>query len=100
MSPGLQVGIYSLAILAGALLGAWVPLVVQAERRMTLLLATSAGIMLGAAFFHMLPEAFHGGGYIIFTVVPLGFVLLFLLERYVLVHVHEGPDDYHEHEHP
>jgi zinc and cadmium transporter len=43
--------------------------------------------MLGAAFFHMLPEAINGAGLGTVPWVLVGFLLLFLLERFVLVHV-------------
>jgi len=99
MGPVLQLAIFSAVILAGTLAGAMVPLRVRGQHRLTTFLAFAAGVMLGAAFFHMLPEAFHGGGYAVFTFVPVGFLVLFVLERYVLVHVCEEPPDCQEHKH-
>jgi zinc and cadmium transporter len=97
MSVAASVALYSLVIVAGALAGALVPLYShQATRRITFL-AFAAGVMLGAAFFHMLPEAYHGGGYKAFVLVPLGFVLLLVLERFVLAHTCEEPPDCAEH---
>jgi zinc and cadmium transporter len=90
--------LFSVVIVLGALAGAWLPLRSGAARLLTFL-AFAAGIMLGAAFFHMLPEAFHGGGFSSFTWVPVGFVFLFLLERFVLVHACEEPPDCAEHAH-
>lgn len=99
MSPPLQVAIYSSIIVLGALLGALVPFGARKPKQLSTLLAFAAGAMLGAAFFHMLPEAFHGGGYLAFSLVPVGFLFLFLLERYLLVHTCEEPPDCAEHGH-
>ncbi len=96
--PGV-VWLYSMAIVLGAVAGALVPIYTSQKSRLIALLAFAAGVMFGAAFFHMLPEAFHGGGYAAFTWLPVGFVLLFLLERYVLVHTCEEPPDCEEHSH-
>ncbi len=74
--------------------------------------------MLGAAFFHMLPEAVERGGSAVVPFVVFGFLVLYLLERFVLVHVcaepgpnrrlstvgaplphHEGEHDHEHHGH-
>jgi zinc and cadmium transporter len=81
---------YTGAILVGALAGGALPLVAS-FRRSDLLLSFSAGIMLGAAFFHMLPEAVEGGGAASVPFVLVGFLVLYLLERFVLVHVCAEP---------
>jgi len=47
----------------------------------------------------MVPEAYHGGGYGAFVLVPAGFVLLLVLERYMLSHACEEPPDCEEHVH-
>lgn len=94
-----SVAAFSAIIFLGALLGGSVAILGTREKRLALFLAFAAGVMLGAAFFHMLPEAFHGGGYRTFTWVPAGFVLLFLLERYVMVHICEEPPECEEHSH-
>jgi zinc and cadmium transporter len=99
MPQAAQVALYSGIIVLGALAGALVPVFANHERRLVSFLSFAAGVMLGAAFFHMLPEAFRGGGYAVFSLVPLGFVSLFLLERYVLVHVCEEPPDFAHHSH-
>ncbi len=91
--------LYSAFIVLGALAGALVPMIVQGEKRLVMFLSFAAGVMFGAAFFHMLPEAFEEGGYAAFTLVPVGFLFLFLLERYVLVHACEEPPDCVEHGH-
>lgn len=92
--------LFSAAIVLGALGGALIPVLSGTGHRLAVFLAFAAGVMFGAAFFHMLPEALHGGGYVVLSWVPLGFVALFLLERYVLVHACEEPPDCEEHSHP
>jgi zinc and cadmium transporter len=47
--------------------------------------------MLGAAFLHLLPEAVEGAGYRAVPWALVGFLGLFLLERFVLVHVCAEP---------
>jgi zinc and cadmium transporter len=77
---------YTGAILVGAFAGGAIPLLGDG-RRSDLLLSLSAGMMLGAAFFHMLPEAAAQAGMGAIPWVLVGFLGLFLLERFVLVHV-------------
>jgi len=69
--------------LAGGLL----PLV-RAWSRPTvrLLLAFGTGVLLGAAFFHMIPEAAAALGESIGTAVLAGFLLIYVLERFVMMH--------------
>jgi zinc and cadmium transporter len=81
---------YTGAILAGALAGGSLPLLGRMGRS-DLGLSFSAGVMLGAAFFHMLPEAVEGAGASASPFVLLGFLVLYLLERFVLVHVCAEP---------
>jgi zinc and cadmium transporter len=90
---------YSGAIVASAFFGALWPVLTEGRKRMVLFLAFAAGVMLGAAFFHMLPEVFESGGAWAVGFVPVGFVGLFLLERYVLVHACEEPPGCEEHAH-
>jgi zinc and cadmium transporter len=100
MSPVVAaVAAYSFFILLGALVGALVVVFTQRTTRLVSFLAFAAGVMLGAAFFHMLPEAFLGGGYPSFTLVPAGFVFLVVLERNFLSHTCEEPLECTEHEH-
>ncbi|HLM43239.1 MAG TPA: ZIP family metal transporter, partial [Myxococcaceae bacterium] len=80
MSPVVAaVAAYSLIIVLGAIAGALVVVATQRPTRLVTFLAFAAGVMLGAAFFHMLPEAFRGGGYPSFSLVPAGFVFLVVL---------------------
>ncbi len=98
MPFGPQLALFSGVIVLGAVAGAAIPLWAKATRLIAFM-AFAAGVMFGAAFFHMLPEAYHGGGIEAFWLVPAGFVFLFLLERYVLVHACEEPPDCAEHVH-
>lgn len=98
MATAGQLALYSVIIVIGALAGAFIPLRAQTTR-LVAFMAFAAGIMFGAAFFHMLPEAYRGGGFGAFWMLPAGFVFLFLLERYVLVHACEEPPDCAEHAH-
>ena len=99
MSVAATVALYSLVIVAGALAGALVPVLTTRATRLISFLAFAAGVMLGAVFFHMLPEAYHGGGYASFVMVPAGFLLLLVLERYMVSHACEEPPDCEEHVH-
>lgn len=104
MSPILLLVLYAFGITLGSLLGALVPLARPPHpRRTRLLLSFSAGVMLGAAFFHMLPESIEHGGMRALAWVPAGFLFLYLLERYVLVHVCAEPEngcEVHHHDEP
>jgi zinc and cadmium transporter len=117
MTQGSTLALYAGAILVGALFGGALPLVGRVQRN-DLGLSFSAGVMLGAAFFHMLPEAAEGAGLTAIPFVLVGFLFLFLLERFVLVHVcaepgaaaashrdapglaFEEPGHHHDHAHP
>jgi zinc and cadmium transporter len=107
VSETLTLFAYSGAVVAGALTGGALPFLGQA-RRSDLFLSFSAGVMLGAAFLHMLPEAIAGAGAKALPFVVVGFLFLFVLERFVLVHVcgepgpvpepsHEGHPESHDH---
>ncbi len=64
--------------------------------------ALSAGILLGAAFFELLPEAINlnGSVRIVFAVTVLAFLIFYMLQRFVVMHAcHEhtkkGKDAHH-----
>jgi len=90
MTQAQTLAAYAFAILVGALFGGALPLLGRVQRN-DLGLSFSAGVMLGAAFFHMLPEAAQGAGLSAIPFVLVGFLFLFLLERFVLVHVCAEP---------
>lgn len=67
------------------------------NRVLFLLIAFSAGALIGAAFLHLLPEALEcGQSQVIFSYLILGFIFFFILERYLYWrHCHEGVCDVH-----
>jgi zinc and cadmium transporter len=73
-----------------SLLGGFLPLLRElSQKALALLLSFSAGVLLGAVFFHMMPETGRvlndGIGWPILT----GFLLIFIMERFVFVHACE-----------
>jgi len=90
MTQVATLALYAGAILVGALAGGALPLLGRMQRNDEFL-SFSAGVMLGAAFFHMLPEAAERAGLSAIPFVLVGFLFLFLLERFVLVHVCAEP---------
>jgi|SRR5579864_5776465 len=95
-----------LAIVAASLLGGGLPLATAlTHTRLQLYLSFAAGTMLGAAFFHMMPEAVRIGSSDTLTWSAAGLLALFFLERFFAFHHHEAPADPdepcppHAHEH-
>lgn len=100
----MQILLYCLAIVVVSLLGGSLPLWRRVTHiRLQIYLSVSAGAMLGAAFFHMLPEAAElaGGQFGVWT--AFGVVGLYMVERFLSPHSHEAAsgsaEDVHEHEH-
>jgi len=63
------------------------------NKLLMVLISFSAGALIGGAFLHLIPEAVeHGGEKInVFVYVILGFVLFFILEKYLYWrHCHKG----------
>ena len=96
------------AIVTTSLMGGVLPLsTVLTHTRLQLYLSFAAGAMLGAAFFHMLPEAVHLGSAGTLRWAVVGLLSLFFLERFFAFHHHEAPDipsepcptHAHQHEH-
>jgi zinc and cadmium transporter len=88
-----------------SLLGGMLPLAtVLNHTRLQIYLSFSAGSMLGAAFFHMLPEAIRMGSADTVRWSALGLLTLFFLERFFSFHHHEPADKnegaVHEHDEP
>ena len=92
----------SLAALS-TLLGGLVAL--RAERRVHLLLGFGAGVMLGAVFFDLLPEAVEvaggrgWGARGVLAMVALGLLGFYLLERGMIIHACPEGDCGNEHHH-
>ena len=67
------------------------------QRALALLLSFSAGVLLGAVFFHMLPEIGEMLGENLGWPILVGFLLIFVMERFVFVHACEERDcDIHQ----
>jgi zinc and cadmium transporter len=98
--------LFCLAIVAASLLGGALPLAaVLTHTRLQVYLSFAAGAMLGAAFFHMMPEAVAAGSPGALRWAAAGLLALFFLERFFAFHHHEAPADPdepcppHPHEH-
>jgi zinc and cadmium transporter len=81
---------FCLAILTVSILGGLLPLAtVLNHTRLQVYLSFSAGTMLGAAFFHMMPEAVRVGSVATIHWAAFGLLALFFLERFFSFHHHE-----------
>ena len=100
MSPLATLVIYCVLILIASILGGMIPAMVRlTHRRLQFGLAMVAGGMLGVGLLHMLGHAaemaleegasIHG----IMLAALLGFLLMFLLERFFCFHHHETEDE-------
>ena len=113
MNAWAWVAVYSLAVLVFSLAGGSVPLLKKVSHdRLQLYLSLSAGVMLGAACFHVLPDAMEDefGKSTFGLWMVLGIFGLFCIERFLAPHTHEpgGPkppkeepkhDHAHDHDH-
>jgi zinc and cadmium transporter len=101
MTPTGWLTVYSVAILAISLCGGSVPLIGKVTHsRLQLYLSVSAGVMLGACFFHIMPDAMEKSGPWFGWWMALGAVGLFLIERFIAPHSHEVSSKLQqEHEH-
>ncbi|HWP22639.1 MAG TPA: ZIP family metal transporter [Candidatus Binatia bacterium] len=81
-----------------SLLGGFLPLLRRlSQRALALLLSFSAGVLLGAVFFRMLPEIGRVLNDGIGLPILAGFLLIFVMERFVFVHACEEYDcDIHQ----
>jgi zinc and cadmium transporter len=106
--------LYSGLIFLGSMLGGYVPLLGRiSHSRLQFYLSASAGIMLGASFFHVMPDAIEKCGSPIFGWwIAAGVVGMFCIERFIAPHSHEidggghhtaghghGAHEHHDHSH-
>ncbi|MBI4389599.1 MAG: ZIP family metal transporter [Nitrospinae bacterium] len=80
------------------MVGGWLP-TVQAWSRIAfdLVISFGAGVLLGAVFFHMLPEISMSLGKQIGFPIVVGFMMVFVLEKFLMVHpCAEGECHYHK----
>jgi zinc and cadmium transporter len=83
---------FCVAVVLVSLIGGLLPLAtVLSHTRLQVYLSVSAGAMLGAAFFHMMPEAVRMGGPGTLSWSAVGLLSLFFLERFFAFHHHEAP---------
>ena len=83
-------GIYIPTVMFVSLLGGFLPLMLAlSQRALALLLSFSAGVLLGAVFFHMLPETAETLHEAVGWPILAGFLLIFVMERFVFVHACE-----------
>jgi zinc and cadmium transporter len=95
--------IYSTLILLASILGGYLPFFGRVTHsRLQLYLSASAGVMLGASFFHVMPEALELAGDNFGWWMSLGVVGLFCIERFIAPHSHEmnGSQHHHDEEQP
>jgi zinc and cadmium transporter len=96
-------------IVAATFLGGLLSVVIAASLTVTVLskvvrslVSLSAGVLLGTALIHVLPEAFESsaGAHELFLTLLAGLLFFFLLEKAELYrhgHHHEGDGDHHHH---
>jgi len=93
----ITLGTLCLGIVLASVLGGMLPLAtVLNHTRLQVYLSFSAGTMLGASFFHMLPEAVRTGSTATIPWAAAGLLLLFFLERFFSFHHHESHDPHSE----
>lgn len=108
MTPTVLLMTYAAIVVIASLAGGFAPSLLKlGHRTLQFVLSFVAGVMLGVAFFHMLPHAVmlraetalaEGGGIGHDLLDPImvwavaGFLGLFLLERFSHFHQHEDPD--------
>lgn len=82
---------YALAVFVASLIGGTYPLLQGQipERKLKLAISLGAGLLLGMALLHLLPEAAHLNPSYFAVAFFLGFLVLFLLERFLMVHACE-----------
>lgn len=79
--------IYPLLIVFVSLCGGLIPIRISREsRRFELILNISAGVIIGVAFFHMLPESIQLINITASYLTAAGMLFLFLIERFITIH--------------
>jgi zinc and cadmium transporter len=85
-------------IFAITMLGGWIPTIKTWSRStFRMIISFCAGILMGAVFFHILPEIAPLLGKNLGFPIMFGFFLIFLLEKFIMIHpCEEGECDYHK----
>jgi zinc and cadmium transporter len=90
--------LYCALILLASMFGGYLPLVGKiTHSKLQFYLSASAGVMLGASFFHVMPDAMENSGAFFGWWMSLGAVGLFCIERFVAPHSHEMDGGHHHH---
>ena len=78
--------------------GGWIPtLKPWSQKTFRMLISFCAGILLGAVFFHMVPEISPILGRKMGFPIMLGFLGIYVMEKFIIVHpCEEGACDYHK----
>jgi zinc and cadmium transporter len=115
ISSGWLLAIYCVLVLFASLAGGWLPLVIRlTHTRLQIAISLVAGLMLGIALLHFLPDASEQLGSLDRTVAWMlgGFLTMFFLQRFFHFHHHDLPEgdpedcchddqaaEVHEHDH-
>jgi zinc and cadmium transporter len=100
MSEYAWLTIYCTLVLLFSLSGGYLPFLGKVTHaRLQLYLSAAAGVMLGASFFHVMPEAMEYAGANFGWWMSLGVVGLFCIERFIAPHSHELDGGRHDHNH-
>ncbi len=85
-------------VFAITMLGGWLPTIrIWSKVTFSAVISFCAGILLGAVFFHMLPEIAPVLGEDLGTPIMVGFLTIFLMEKFIMVHpCEEGECDFHK----
>ncbi|GJL77935.1 MAG: zinc transporter [Nitrospinaceae bacterium] len=80
------------------MVGGWIPTFkTWSKSTFRMIISFCAGVLLGAVFFHMLPEIGPVLGGEVGYSIMIGFLLIFILEKFIMVHpCEEGECDYHK----
>lgn len=89
--------LFLLFIFVITFLGGWIPTVrTWSKSTFKMIISFCAGVLLGAVFFHILPESAPVLGDNLGYPIMVGFLLIFLLVKFIMVHpCEEGDCDYH-----
>ncbi len=98
MIDGFWIYVFLLFIFAITFIGGWIPTVkTWSQNTFRMLISFCAGILLGAVFFHMVPEISPILGKQMGFPVMLGFLGIYVMEKFIMVHpCEEGACDYHK----
>lgn len=95
ISSGWLLAIYCVLVLLASLAGGWLPFIVRlTHTRLQIAISLVAGLMLGIALLHFLPDAAEHLGSLDRTVAWMlgGFLAMFFLQRFFHFHHHDLPE--------